>query len=104
MAYIKREKVNKGNLNKRGRMIDQHLRTTYQKFCLDPLVPYFKRFHPITITLLACLVGLSSFPLILFGHFSLAIIALFISGFLDTLDGTLARYLKKESPQGAVLD
>jgi phosphatidylglycerophosphate synthase len=43
-------------------------------------------------------------PLIAFGHPFMAVLFLLISGFLDTLDGSIARHRKISTVQGAVMD
>lgn len=85
-------------------MIDSYYRQAYQKVFTDPLVPLVQQFSPQTLTLAGCFFGLSVFPLLVFDLHWLAFLALLISGFFDTLDGSLARYLKLTSPKGAALD
>lgn len=85
-------------------MIDSYYRQFYQQRCIDPLLPYCYRFSPRILTLLSCLIGIVVCPLLIFDFPRIAFGALLISGFLDTLDGSLARYLKLISPKGAALD
>lgn len=87
-------------------MIEAHFRTTYQCLCITPLLNlgFFQKLHPHTLTSTACLLGISIIPLLSFGFSFWAFGMLMISGFLDTLDGSLARHLKIASPQGAALD
>lgn len=85
-------------------MIDQRFGSLYQKLCINPILHHFKKTHPTTITLLACAIGVLSLPLIVYEHSVLAVVFLCISGFLDTLDGSIARHRRLTSPQGAVLD
>jgi len=86
-------------------MIDTYFREKYQTLCVEPFlkVKLTQRFHPHILTCLACITGLVSALLI--SHFSfLAVFFLALSGYLDTLDGSLARSLQISSPQGAALD
>lgn len=85
-------------------MIDSYYRCFYQKVCIEPILPFFNRFSPQTVTLSSCLIGLIVCPLLVFGFPWIAFLALLLSGFLDTLDGSLARYLKLISSKGAALD
>ncbi len=85
-------------------MIDSYYRELYQRVCVNPLLPLLQRFSPILLTVTGCLLGLATCPLLAFDLPLLALSALILSGFLDTLDGSLARYQKNTSPKGAVLD
>jgi archaetidylinositol phosphate synthase len=55
------------------------------------------------VTYIAFLVGLSTGPLIYFEYPMWAVFALWLSGFLDAVDGSMAR-LTETSPWGTVLD
>jgi archaetidylinositol phosphate synthase len=55
------------------------------------------------VTYIAFLIGLSTGPLIYFEYPIWAVFALWLSGFLDAVDGSMAR-LTKTSPWGTVLD
>lgn len=59
---------------------------------------------PNAVTLLAMGLGLTGVRLALDGKFELAILCIVGSGFLDMIDGRLARLLRAESPMGAQLD
>lgn len=85
-------------------MIDSRYRTLYQKLCIDPFLPLVNKCHPMLLTLVACATGVAILPLLAFHFHLLALVCLALSGFLDTLDGSLARYLDKTSPLGAALD
>lgn len=85
-------------------MIDSYYRHFYQQVCIEPLLPFFYRFSPQTLTLTSCLFGISVCPLLGYGFPWIAFLALLLSGFLDTLDGSLARYLNVISSKGAALD
>ena len=87
-------------------MIETRFRSTYQRLCIDPLLnlEFLQKLHPHVFTCVACLFGVSIIPLLSFGFSFWAFVTLMISGFLDTVDGSLARHLKISSPQGAALD
>lgn len=87
-------------------MIDTYLRTPYQTLLIAPLLPRLMKLAiPAHVyTGMALFAGLLVTPL-LYLHWSLAACAcLLVSGFFDTLDGSLARARKEDSPAGAVLD
>lgn len=87
-------------------MIDSFFRSPYQKRVIDPLLKWnpLKGVSPSLVTSLGLGVGLFV-PLFLAWGFSLlALGALLFSGFLDTLDGSLARTQNLTSNKGAVLD
>lgn len=85
-------------------MIDSYYRQVYQKVCVEPILPFFDRLSPQTLTLSSCFLGLIVCPLVIFDFRWIAFLALLLSGFLDTLDGSLARYLNLVTPKGAALD
>lgn len=87
-------------------MIDTYCRNFYQKIFIDPLLQR-KRLDKLTpnlLTELSCIFGVIVCPLIAFGHPFMAVLFLLISGFLDTLDGSIARHRKISTVQGAVMD
>lgn len=85
-------------------MIDSKYRKSYQKFCVKPILPLALRFPPSLLTLFALLFGLL-IPLFCVLHLPmLACTALALSGYLDTLDGTVARERGLCSPIGAAFD
>lgn len=87
-------------------MIDSYLRSRYQTIAINPILKRLiaLKISPQTITTAALLLGLFIPFSLLFGYRFLALALLLASGYLDTLDGSLARALEKSSPQGAVLD
>ncbi len=87
-------------------MIEKHFSNTYQKYCITPYLQsiFLRTLNPISLTYLACFFGIAIYPLLLFGCPYLAVLFLAFSGFLDTLDGSLARYYQKTSLKGAALD
>jgi phosphatidylglycerophosphate synthase len=87
-------------------MIDSNYRTPYQRLVIEPLLKraFLKGVSPLTVTLIGAASGIL-IPLFLYFHLSItALVFLGISGFCDTLDGSLARHKDLSSPRGAVLD
>ncbi|MCH1430379.1 MAG: CDP-alcohol phosphatidyltransferase [Chlamydiales bacterium] len=87
-------------------MIDSLAQAYYQKKITTPLVklPFLKNLNPSFISLCALLSGLLIPVSYAFGKTYFALLFLVLSGFLDSLDGALAREQKKSSPRGAALD
>lgn len=87
-------------------MLDSQARNFYQKICVEPMLRFLgkRRVSSAQLTLAACLFGIAVCPLLAFKMNALAAIALLVSGYLDTLDGSLARHKKAASPLGAVFD
>lgn len=87
-------------------MIETNLRGAYQKFCIDPLLRLknFQKISPAAITGGAFLAGIGVLPLLAFGFTWTALLSMLISGFLDTLDGSVARLQGSSSPKGAAID
>ena len=87
-------------------MIEAHFRDTYQKFFVDPVlrVRILQQTNPQAVTCAACFFGIATLPLLFFGYPLLAFFLLMASGFLDTVDGTLARAQKSSSNAGAAMD
>lgn len=86
-------------------MIEHNLRHHYQKFFVDPVIVGLRnRLSPNVITWFAGLLGVLVLPALYFNHILLAIGLLLLSGYCDTLDGTLARSTEQSSAWGSVLD
>lgn len=87
-------------------MIDSYFRSTYQNVLVDPVVSRLaqQKITPNGITLCACLVGIGFAPAMWLSYPYLAATLLLISGYLDTLDGSLARHTNSSSDAGAILD
>lgn len=86
-------------------MLEQYVRHPYQRWCVnrvaDLLGPYLSATQ---ITVAAGLTGIVSMFCLIYGYQSLAILFLLLSGYADTLDGTVARREGQSSPAGAVFD
>ncbi|KTD22923.1 CDP-alcohol phosphatidyltransferase family protein [Legionella londiniensis] len=86
-------------------MIEQSLRRYYQSLLVDPSAGYLKaKISPNGVTLLSGLFGFLVLPALWFQQTLLAVSLLLISGYCDTLDGTLARFSQTTSAWGSVLD
>lgn len=86
-------------------MIESYLRPLYQKIFVDPVARWFGRYAtPNFITLLSFLTGVGILPSLLFDKIPFACLLLGISGYLDTLDGTVARFRLQTSDLGTILD
>lgn len=86
-------------------MLDTYLRPFYQRYLTDPFAPIIgKWFTPNEITMFSCFTGIAVLPALWFNFPNFAIALLLLSGYLDTLDGTIARQKKQITAVGAVLD
>lgn len=86
-------------------MLEQKFRKYYQRIIVNPLANFLlNKISPNQITFGAGISGLLVIPS-LYWHLSIfAVILLCISGFLDTLDGTVARLSKSSTNFGSALD
>lgn len=87
-------------------MIDSYFRTPYQTAFVDPFLPLLERtrIHPLQLTFLGLLVGGLVLPFLAWGWGVCAFACLLFSGYLDTLDGSLARRRNLHSDAGAACD
>ena len=87
-------------------MIDSFFRQPYEQWMVTPVVNKIcsSNVHPRTITGFALLIGLCIPLFLIFEHPYLAFILLLFTGYLDTLDGSLARAKQHVTPTGAVFD
>lgn len=88
-------------------MIEWYLRPVYQRWCVEPLTRYLYRgalSAPGLFTLLAVVFGLLTAAALWQQHPFLGCLCLWLSGYCDTLDGSLARSGGSVSARGAVLD
>ena len=84
-------------------MIEERLRPTYQRLCVD-WVARKTKLHPTLLTLFALLTGLLSACLIAWRLPYMGLFFLLLSGYLDSLDGSVARMNQKTSSFGTILD
>ena len=86
-------------------MLEQSFRDIYQKILVAPVLPLLPQsVTPQYITALSAVLGFAFIPAILLNQPLWAIIFLVLSGYCDTLDGSLARARNQSSAKGAVLD
>lgn len=87
-------------------MIDSRFRKTYQKTLVDPVLQLINKEHlnPTIITALGLLFGILILPALALDYPHAALTCLLVSGYLDTLDGTIARARNLSTPTGAVFD
>lgn len=86
-------------------MLEQNLRHHYQKWFVDPIAKAFQHhINPLYITILSGLLGLLVIPALYCSKIALALLLLVASGYLDTLDGTVARQTKTSSAFGSAMD
>lgn len=86
-------------------MIEEHCRHHYQKHLVNPLATFLgNRISANHITWLSGFLGILVLPALFFHQVWLAIGFLLLSGYCDTLDGTLARFNHKSSDWGSALD
>lgn len=86
-------------------MLEYWIRPIYQQLCVDHVAGKLTEYaSPIKITLLSGLFGLLTLPALAMNHSLIALFFLLLSGYLDTLDGTVARLSGSVSNLGSVLD
>lgn len=86
-------------------MLEQSLRHYYQLVLVDPILPALRdRITPLSITWLSGIFGLLFIPFVLLDKPYIAISFLLLSGYLDTLDGSLARFQNRASDFGSAMD
>ena len=86
-------------------MLEAHLRPAYQQLFVEPVAKRLAgRCTPNAVSLASLLVGLAAAPAIAMENPWLAMALLLISGYLDTLDGSIARLTNHCTPFGTMLD
>src|SRR3990167_1264225 len=87
-------------------MLDARFKIVYQQYFLHHIAmnPVTQKLSPNHATFLSLLTGISILPALYFSQPLLATILLLLSGYLDTLDGALARLTGQTSPLGTVYD
>ena len=87
-------------------MIDSYFRNPYQKALVNPVlqIPLLKKTSPQLLTLSGCLFGIATGVFLWLQMPWIASGNLLLSGYFDTLDGSLARIQNRTSNTGAVLD
>lgn len=86
-------------------MMEQYVRARYQQWLVDPLAHRILDWvTPNQVTLFSGFLGLLVLPALMMHQVIPAIILLLLSGYCDTLDGTLARLNHQATDWGTVLD
>lgn len=86
-------------------MIEQTIRPLYQRLLVDPPAKWMSPFvSPDHVTLLSGVLGMLVLPAMLLGWVNASILLLLLSGYCDTLDGTIARIRQHSTEWGSVLD
>ena len=86
-------------------MLEQKYRHLYQRWLVDQPAKWLSPVcAPWVITVLAGVLGIVIIPMLALGHPVLATVFLLLSGYCDSLDGTLARHSNLQSDFGSVLD
>jgi len=86
-------------------MLEQYIRPQYQYYFVDHVIEKIQhRIKPIQVTLLSGIFGIMVPVALYYQQRGLAIILLLISGYLDTVDGSIARNRNLISDQGSLLD
>ncbi len=88
-------------------MLEKYLRRYYQCFFVNPVAARMKKWSflsPSHLTIIGCILGIASAVAIGFDKPWSGLSLLFLSGYIDTLDGTLARFNGQTSHFGCALD
>lgn len=88
-------------------MLEQYLRPGIQTRLIDKSIEkidFLANLNPNYCTLLATLTGFTAMFFIAYGLNVAAILFLLVSGFLDVLDGSIARYQGKSTQIGTLFD
>jgi len=87
-------------------MIDTSFRGVYQVLCVNPVLKKANELNisPHAVTAAALIAGISIVPALFFRYDMIAFVLLLLSGYCDTLDGSIARAKGDASPKGAVFD
>lgn len=86
-------------------MLETYIRSHFQRVFIDPIARMLaRRFSPNQITVLSLITGLFAALCIALGWNWLACFLLLLSGYLDMLDGTVARLTGRSTAFGTMLD
>ncbi|MGA8164391.1 MAG: CDP-alcohol phosphatidyltransferase family protein [Waddliaceae bacterium] len=87
-------------------MIDSYFRAPYQWLLIDPFLSKISalKISPHMYTACSLITGVAIAPVLFFGQSVIAVLLLLVSGFLDTLDGSVARAKQSATSTGAVFD
>ncbi len=88
-------------------MIEKYIRNTYDQIFINPILNILyknSKWTPNKITILSLIFGIFGGILIVLRWQWCALLSILISGYLDSLDGSLARKIKKSTEIGTMLD
>ncbi|SCA63167.1 Inner membrane protein YnjF [Chlamydiales bacterium SCGC AG-110-P3] len=87
-------------------MIDTHIRPLIQDSIFIPAARLLaqRKLNPNILTAAGLISGILIAPLVALGYSLIALCLLMITGYLDIIDGTVARLLNRASPKGTVYD
>ncbi len=86
-------------------MLDTHCRRYIQPFIgTGAKVAVGLGMNANNVTVMAMILGVLSGVSVYFGHNFIAILVLWVSGYLDAVDGTIAREQRTSTPFGTVMD
>ena len=86
-------------------MLESYCRSQYQRWFVIPIATRLgPKITPNQITCIAGFIGMMALPALFFNFPVIAGILVLLSGYFDTLDGTLARLKHTVSDMGSILD
>ena len=86
-------------------MLENRIRSQFQAIFVTPIAQIFSKIcHPNQVTVIALFIGIFSAVALAFDLKTVAILLLLLSGYLDILDGAIARINAQSSPFGTMLD
>jgi len=88
-------------------MLEEKIRPFFQPILIEPVAKLIVKYTPFSaniITALSCLVGLLVIPFAYCHWIFQAVCCLWLSGYLDILDGSVARISKSAGETGTVYD
>jgi archaetidylinositol phosphate synthase len=86
-------------------MLKDKIRPKFQAIFVTPIAQLLsKRCHPNQVTIIALIIGVFSAIALAFDLKIISILLLLLSGYLDILDGVIARINSQSSPFGTMMD
>lgn len=87
-------------------VLESRYRKEYEKWFVQPLLTrrWILKKPPLVITALSCLTGILVLPFLVQERYLIALFFLILSGYLDTLDGAIARRTVRATPLGSLCD
>lgn len=86
-------------------MLERKFRGIYQTVLIEPVLKLCSnKISPNKVTVFSGITGILIIPALVTGHIWLGVFSLLLSGYFDTLDGSLARIQDKTTQIGSALD